>query len=225
MNGLSEGSVRPRSAARPCRPLQTPHRPALRPHAAAARPPAAAGARGQGAVTARRRGRRCHQLRCHPAPEETRAPSATRGLHHPSRSLPPLPAPRGPPPRPPLPHTTVRASRGPGPPPPPFRLPELSGRRRRPSLTCHVPNLTTEGGASRPREGRGQRFRADKGRRHVRAGRNRPRRLPGCNFRRMRSARASCATTSGRMRLGSQKFFVSVLLELSRFKLFSWFSL
>ena len=55
------------------------------------------------------------------------------------------------------------------------------------TLTCHVLGPTTEGGASRPREGRGQHFRADKGRRHVKVGRNRPRWLPGCNFRRVRS--------------------------------------
>jgi hypothetical protein len=74
-------------------PPPAPRRPALRPHAAAARPPAAAGARGQGAVTARRRGRRCHQPRCHPAREATRAPSAARVHGHPSG---PLPPPRGP---------------------------------------------------------------------------------------------------------------------------------
>lgn len=180
MNGRSTGggSVRPYSAPRPGRP-------ALRPHAAAARPPAAAGARGQGAVTARRRGRRCHQPGCHPVPEATRAPPAARVHVHPSG---PLPGPRRPPPGPPLPHTTVPASQVSGPLRLPSRLPGLPGRPRWPSLTCHVPNSTTGGGASRPREGRGQRFTADKGRRHVRAGRNRPRWLPGSNFRRLPSA-------------------------------------
>lgn len=98
--------------AAPTSPAPVPH---FGPHAAAARPPAAARARGQGAVTARRRGRRCHQPRCHPVPEATRARSATRVHGHPSGPLPPLPAPRRPPPRPPLPHTTVPASGGPGP--------------------------------------------------------------------------------------------------------------
>lgn len=179
------------------------------------RMPTRRGARGQGAVTAGRRGRRCRQLGCHRAREATRAPSQGRLLR------PPTPHPRSPGGAPllsarrplsqrvpsapapvplhflPLPHTTVPSF----PPRPTLRrlcsgCLDSPGPRRLPVLTCHVPNPTAKGGASRPREGRGRHFRADKGRRHDRVGRNRPRRLPGCNLRRMRSAQASCATVT-----------------------------
>ncbi|XP_031235201.1 uncharacterized protein LOC116096962 [Mastomys coucha] len=151
-----------------------------------------------------------------PSPGGDSRPLGHAGAWPPLRAAPAAPGPAAPSaPASPPPHNRPGVRR-PRPPPPRSRLPGLPGRRRRPGLTCHVPNPATDGGASRPREGRGQRFTADKGRRHVRAGRNRPRWLPGCDFRRWRSARPGCAAVGLRMRLASQKF-VSALLELYPF--------
>lgn len=97
----------------------------------------------------------------------------------------------------PPPHNRLRRPAAPHPPPPPPGSRDSPGPGRLLILTCHVPDPTAEGGASRPREGRGRHFRADKGRRHVTVGRNRPRWLPGCNFRRMRSAHATCGPRTG----------------------------
>lgn len=151
-----------------------------------------------------------------PNPGGDSRPVGRAGAWLPLRDAPAAPGPAAPSARAsPPPHNRPGGPR-PGPPPPPSRLPGLPGRRRRPNLTCHVPNSTRDGGASRPREGRGQHFTADKGRRHVRAGRNRPRWLPGWDFRRWRSARPRCATAGRRMRLACQKF-VSALLDLNPF--------
>lgn len=143
-----------------------------------------------------------------PSPEATRAPSPGRRV----QSARPLSARSpGSVPHPFVLHPhVVRGPLSPGSRPSPLPSPPPHNRPRRPAashppppppdswdsprpgwlltLTCHVLGPTTEGGASRPREGRGQHFRADKGRRHVKVGRNRPRWLPGCNFRRVRSA-------------------------------------
>lgn len=143
-----------------------------------------------------------------PAPAATRAPPPRLPARPPTAR--PLPARRTPPGRPSAsPARGVHSGRGrfplhflPSPtqpsrrpaasrlPPPPPGSRASPGARRWRTLTCHVPDPAAEGGASRPREGRGRHFQADKGRRHVRVGRNRPRRLPGCDFRRRRSARA-----------------------------------
>lgn len=174
------------------------------------------GARGQGTVTARRRGRRCSQLGCHPSREATRAPSQEMPVRSPlsarspggapRRAAPHPPFPGGVPPSPgslpiplpsPPPHNRPQCPAEPHPSPPPPGARDSPGPGRLLALTCHVPDPTVEGGASRPREGRGRHFRADKGRRHVRVGRNRPRWLPGCNFRRMRSARAGRGPQTG----------------------------
>lgn len=190
-------------------------RPAPRGH----RAPTAA-APGSGGGDSRRRGRRGCQLGCHPAerrlalgprPGLRGCPSAARPL--PPRRAPPAaphPCPAGPPSpgfpsRPmasPPPHNRPGPA-APHPPPLPPGSRGAPGPRRLPALTCHVPDPGAEGGASRPREGRGRHFPADKGRRHVGVGRNRPRGLPGGHFRRMRSARAR---RGPRVRAAAQKF-------------------
>ena len=141
-----------------------------------------------------------------PSPGDDSRPVGRAGAWPPLRAAPVAPGPRGAL-RPGLPSPTQPSGRPVAPVPGRLgsRLPGLPDRRRRPGLTCHVPNPTTDGGASRPREGRGQRFTADKGRRHVRTGRNRPRWLPGWDFRRWRSARPRCATAGRRMRRASRK--------------------
>lgn len=117
-------------------------------------------------------------------------PLAPRG-HPPNPGSLPIPLPSPPP------HNRPRRPAAPHPSPPPPGSRDSPGPGCLLALTCHVPDPTVEGGASRPREGRGRHFTADKGRRHVRVGRNRPRRLPGCNFRRMRSARAGRGPRTG----------------------------
>lgn len=185
MSGLRWGQ-RPLLFHNTSRPA--PRRPALGPHAVAARPPAAArraGSRGGDSPAA---GAEMAPAAVSPSPGGDSRPfgstgaratppdrsrcSPARGAFHPG-----LPSPTQP-------------SRHPEPPAPAASVPPpgLPSRPHWLSLTCHVPNPTTEGGASRPREGQGQSFTADKGRRHVRAGRNRPRRLPGTDFRRRHSA-------------------------------------
>ena len=180
------------------------------------RTPTRRGTRGQGAVTAGQRGRRCYQLGCHPARRRLALPRRD-GESSPPAHYPP--ARRAAPPYPFVLHPHVRGPLSPGSRPSPLPSPPPHNRPRRPAashppppppdswdspgpgclltLTCHVLDPTTEGGASRPREGRGRHFRADKGRRHVRLGRNRPRWLPGCNFRRMRSARPRRSSRTG----------------------------
>lgn len=150
------------------------------------------------------------------------APSASARLAAPptpAASHPP--APWGPPspgslpiplPSPP-PHNRPRLPAAPHPSPLPPSSWDSASPGRLLTLTCHVPDPTVEGGASRPREGRGRHFTADKGRRHVRVGRNRPRWLPGCNFRRMRNACATPRTADRRMRSRIQKFCITVLLH------------
>lgn len=133
-------------------------------------------------------------------------PSASARLAAPpTQAAPHPPAPQGPLrlgslpiqlPSPP-PHNRPRRPAAPHPSPPPPGSRDSASPGSLLTLTCHVPDPTVERGASRPREGRGRHFRADKGRRHVRVGRNRPRWLPGCNFRRMRNARASRGPRTG----------------------------
>lgn len=104
-----------------------------------------------------------------PSPGGDSRPVGRAGAWPPLPAAPAAPGPAAPSARAsPPPHNRPGVPR-PRPPPPRSRLPGLPGRQRRPGLTCHVPNPTTDGGASRPREGRGQRFTVDKGRRHVRA--------------------------------------------------------
>lgn len=160
------------------------------------RTPTRRGTRGQGAVTAGQRGRRCYQLGCHPARRRLALPRRD-GESSPPAHYPP--ARRAAPPYPFVLHPHVRGPLSPGSRPSPLPSPPPHNRPRRPAASHppppppdswdppapvpadpHQPCPGAPGSGGRHgREKAGRHFRADRRRRQVRVGRNGPRWLPG----------------------------------------------